>query len=358
MPRLIPTIPTMSLGHGAAGHSMPDKLRAAAEAGFKGIEVFYACLEHFSQSQEPTSLTPRDKLRAAAKETKRIADELGLELMCFQPLLDYAGIKDKREHAARLEDAIFRFELCDLLGCTIMQIPANFRLDNGVSGAEEDVVRDLRELADAGLRHNPPIRFAYEPMCWSTYEWTWQQGWNIIQKVDRPNFGTVLDAFHLAGYEYADPTIPGSIRPDGAARLAASLAEFVKTVDVSKVWYLQLADAERLDLPLLPLGTPSPAEEERGKSFCEYHVDGQQPCMTWSRNCRLFPKETERGAYLPVLECYKAFLELGFEGYVSLELFTRYMNDPSPSIPQEHAQRGWQSWERLQKKLKTYVEQE
>ncbi|GAA6030619.1 hypothetical protein JCM8097_006240 [Rhodosporidiobolus ruineniae] len=352
MPHLIPSIPTMSLGHGAAGHSMPDKLKAAAEAGFKGIEVFYACLEHFSVSQEPASLSPQDKLRAAARETKRIAEELGLKIFVLQPLLNYEGIKDEKEHETRLEEAKFRFELCALLGCDMMQIPANFRLDDGISGAEEDIVRDLQELADAGLAHDPPVRFVYESMAWSTYNYTWQQGWNIVQKVDRPNFGFVLDAFHIAGFEYADPTVPGGVRPDGPARLAASLAELVKTVPASKIWYLQLVDAERLDPPLLPLGAPSPREEERGKTFSEYHVDGQQPRMSWSRNCRVFPEETEQGAYMPIAEVFEAFLKTGFEGYVSFELFNRFISHSDPSIPQDHARRGWQSWKRLQNKLK------
>ncbi|BGP20933.1 hypothetical protein JCM10213_000566 [Rhodosporidiobolus nylandii] len=349
MPRLVPSIPTMSLGHGAAGHSLPDKLRAAADAGFVGIEVFYACLDSFSQSQPGDS--PRDKLRNAARETKRIADSLGLEIFVLQPLLNYDGILDEKEHEERVDEAVFRFELCHLLGCDIMQIPANFRLDAGITGDEEKVVADLRELADLGAQQNPPIRFAYEPMCWSTHNYIWQHGWNIVQKVDRPNFCLVLDAFHIAGYEYADPTVPGGVRPDGSARLAASLSELVKIVPASKVLYLQLVDAELLSQPLLPLGAPSPAPEDLGKTVSIYHVDGQQPRMSWSRNCRLFPEETELGAYMPIADVFRAFLETGFEGYVSLELFCRGMNDPDPNVPKRHAERGRRSWERLQKKL-------
>ncbi|GAA6003486.1 hypothetical protein JCM10207_000354 [Rhodosporidiobolus poonsookiae] len=349
MPQLIPSIPTMSLGQGAAGHSMETKLRAAAAAGFKGIEVFYACLDSFSQTFP--DVAPREKLRAAARATKQLADEVGLTIFVLQPLLGYDGLVDPDEHKKLLEEAIFRFELCDLLGCEMMQVPANFRLDDGITGDEEAIVRDLQELADAGLAHNPPIRFAYENMCWSTYSWTWQQAWNIVKKVDRSNFGIVLDTFQIAGYEYADPTLPGGVRPDGEARLAASLSELVKTVTLDKIFYLQLVDAERLSLPLLPLGAPSPAPEEIGKTVSPFHVDGQQPRMSWSRNTRLFPEEQERGGYMPIAEVYKTFLDTGFEGYVSFELFTRFVNDSHPSIPQNHAERGWKSWLALQKKL-------
>jgi hypothetical protein len=150
--------------------------------------------------------------------------------------------------------------------------------------------------------------------------------------------GLVLDAFHIAGYEYADPTLASGIRPDGPARLAASLEELVKTVPVEKIFYLQLVDAELLSPPLLPLSAPSPAAEEVGKTVSPFHVDGQQPRMSWSRNarrvlssfssflfkgslshsysCRLFPGEQSRGGYMPVSQVYEAFLKTGFEGYV------------------------------------------
>lgn len=39
MSRYRPGLPTMSLGYGAAGYSMPVKLAAIAEIGFEGVEV-------------------------------------------------------------------------------------------------------------------------------------------------------------------------------------------------------------------------------------------------------------------------------------------------------------------------------
>lgn len=41
MGRYRPGLPTMSLGHGAAGYSMPVKLAAIAEIGFEGVEVSF-----------------------------------------------------------------------------------------------------------------------------------------------------------------------------------------------------------------------------------------------------------------------------------------------------------------------------
>ncbi|GAA5851991.1 hypothetical protein JCM8547_000120 [Rhodosporidiobolus lusitaniae] len=351
--KLLPAIPTMSLGHGAApgNHSMRSKLEAAARNHFVGIELFHPCLQAFAEEFEGE--TERDRLRAAAKGTKQIADEVGLKIICLQPLLHYDGLVDEQEHRDRLDEAVFRFELCGILGCDMIQVPATWRLDDGVTGDEEKIVKEFRELSDLGLKNNPPIRFAYEPMCWSTYAYTWQKAYNIVRKVDRPNFGIVLDTFQVAGYEYADPTLPDCVRPNRRERLAASLAELSKTVDLSKVLYLQIVDAERIEPPLLPLGAPSTKPEELRKTVSPYHVDGQQPRMSWSRNCRLFPCEEELGGFMPIDEVYRAFLELGtgFEGYVSFELFTRHMNNPDKSLPEMHAQRGWRSWEAIHRKL-------
>jgi hypothetical protein len=45
-------LPTMSLGHGAAGYSMRDKIAAIADIGFNGVEVSI-----FVSSADVTSIT-------------------------------------------------------------------------------------------------------------------------------------------------------------------------------------------------------------------------------------------------------------------------------------------------------------
>ncbi|KAH0389864.1 hypothetical protein KCU89_g16218, partial [Aureobasidium melanogenum] len=70
--------------------------------------------------------------------------------------------------------------------------------------------------------------------------------------------------------------------------------------------------------------------------------------MSWSRNARCFIYETDRNAYLPVERVARAIIEgLGFEGYVSMELFSRTLTDPEPDVPASHAQRGIQAWEKF-----------
>lgn len=221
----------------------------------------------------------------------------------------------------------------------MIQIPANFLGPDPSTGKPRTtgdmdvIVADLRELARLGARESPPVRFAYEALAWSTHVDTWEACWEVVQRVDRPNFGICLDTFNLAGRVYADPAVRGGKVANADASLKASLALLLATIDVQKVFYIQVVDAERLERPLV-----------KGH---EWHVSGQPSRMSWSRNARLFAFEEDRGGYLPILEVARAFFDLGFEGWVSLELFSRTTADPNPNTPAEHARRGAQSWRKL-----------
>ncbi|KLJ08355.1 4-hydroxyphenylpyruvate dioxygenase [Blastomyces silverae] len=221
----------------------------------------------------------------------------------------------------------------------MIQIPANFLgPDPGTgkprtTGDLDVIVADLREVAERGLREDPPVRFAYEALAWSTHVDTWEACWEVVQRVDRANFGICLDTFNLAGRVYADPAVRGGKVVNADANLRASLARLVAAVDVRKVFYIQVVDAERLERPLV-----------KGH---EWHVSGQPSRMSWSRNARLFAFEEERGGYLPILAVARAFFDLGFEGWVSLELFSRSTADPKPDTPAAHARRGAESWRKL-----------
>ena len=138
----------------------------------------------------------------------------------------------------------------------------------------------------------------------------------------------------MAGRVYADPAAPSRRTPNAAADMAASLQRLVETVDVKKIKFLQVVDAEYLDEPLQP--------------GHKYYDPAQPARMSWSRNCRLFYGEEDRGAYLPVKAILHALLvDLRFEGWVSAELFSRSLVQPDPSVPAEHARRAAESWKKI-----------
>jgi len=70
--------------------------------------------------------------------------------------------------------------------------------------------------------------------------------------------------------------------------------------------------------------------------------------MSWSRNCRLFYGEEDRGAYLPVYAVLQAILvDLGYRGYISAELFNRSLAKPGAQVPRDHARRAAISWDKI-----------
>lgn len=216
--------------------------------------------------------------------------------------------------------------------------------EEGVTGDFDTVVADLREIADLGAKENPPFRFAFENLCFGTFFDTWRKAWDVVEGVDRPNFGLCLDTFNIAGREFADPASEdGCTSPSALENFRSSMHEFVQTIDVNKVFYVQVVDAERLDKRLV--------------EGHEFYVKEQKPRMSWSRNCRLFICEKERGGYLPVVEVVKAICRtkeeggLGYKGWVSMELFNRSLTKDDEHVPVEHAERAMESWRRLSKEM-------
>jgi 4-hydroxyphenylpyruvate dioxygenase len=66
--------------------------------------------------------------------------------------------------------------------------------------------------------------------------------------------------------------------------------------------------------------------------------------------------EYERGAYLPVEEVAKAIIYgLGYEGFVSMELFSRTMSEEGENVSWEHAARGVRAWGRFVERLQLDV---
>ena len=110
-----------------------------------------------------------------------------------------------------------------------------------------------------------------------------------------------LDTFDIAGRVWADPASFDSKVANADEAFDASLKELVKVVDVAKVFYIQLVDAERLFSPLI-----------EGRA---YYAEDRPARMSWSRIARCFTYERERGAYLAVEKVARAnFDGLGYKG--------------------------------------------
>lgn len=340
-------ITSMSLGWATkAGHSLETKLALAHKYGYKGIELFHDDLDDLaarrfedqspSQPSDSECRSSHKAQLAAAAHIRHLCHEFDLTIICLQPFSGYEGLLDAEAKAKKLEKLHRWIELAHVLETDIIQIPSSFEPAEKVADSRERIVADLQVVADVGLKAEPVIRFVYEALAWGTRIDTWEQSWDVVKRVDRANFGLCLDSFNIAGRIYADPTDPSGTTGDAMQTVEYSMKQLVREVDVEKVFYVQIVDAERLETPLV--------------EGHEFHVPSQPPRMSWSRNCRLFYGEEDRRAYLPVQRIAQAFFrELGFKGWVSLELFNRRMSDKDEAVPEELARRGAESWKKLVK---------
>ncbi|KEF58272.1 uncharacterized protein A1O9_06198 [Exophiala aquamarina CBS 119918] len=338
MQRLELATASSSLGKPQGGHRIETILQAAAENGIKGIEICYeALLHHAARNGVPQEVVSELSIIQAAEDIKKQCDALGLVAIVLQPFDSYEGLLDNEAHSRAIRRWSHWLVLAHTLGCDMIQMPSNFML-SGTTGDFDRVVADLVQVADLALRVSPPVRIAYESVAWGTHFDLWEQSWDLVKAVDRPNFGLCLDTFHIAGRVWGDPSAAEGKNSNADAELAASLLRLVRNVDQTKVFYVQLSDAEKLSKPLVA-GHP-------------LYVEGQPCRMTWSRAARLFPCEEHFGGYLPVLDVVHAIVnELGYRGWISMETFSRHLWESNPNIPSNYARRTALSYQLVYEKL-------
>jgi 4-hydroxyphenylpyruvate dioxygenase len=351
------SISTMSLGQSYAGHSLEHRLDQAAQHGYRGIELFYDDLEYIAQTLPlvpPSSFTTADttairttilmaapttaptdsQLVRAAALVRAMCAKHRMTVICLQPFRHFEGLISRNARANRLAELRLWCRLAGILRTDLILIPSNFLPVSQVTGDLKFIVQDLREAADIAAAEKPPVRLCYEALAWGTHIDTWQASWAVVQQVDRPNFGLCLDTFNVAARVYADPTVVGGVQPGGSTQMAASMKELASTVNVDRVFLVQIADGARLAAPLQP---------------CHPLYNADLPArMTWSRQHRLFYDESDRSGYLPIDQILTAILgDLGYRGWLSFELFNRQTSSTDAGVPAEMERRGAESWAKL-----------
>lgn len=314
-------IGTRSLGQHES-HALDQKILSAARHGFAGVEVVYGDLETYAQIRGIA-------LKAAAEAIRQLCLKHNIVIISLAPFEGFEG--DKSPLDQRLSTARHWLAIARALGAEFLQVPAQFTID--CDGNEDVIAFDLQQLSDLASAEQPVMSIAYEPMSWSTHVSTWQTTLRIIQKVDRTNFGLCLDSFHILTKIWGNNRDASGKYPNADARLEASLASFKKDFPLDKLFYVQLSDGERFDLP-----------------FSQKHpwfLEGEAAEFTWSKHARPFPGEQEYGAYLPVGDFLKAcVVDKKFKGWISMEIFDRRMRDSRYSI-EDAATRAQRSWEYL-----------
>lgn len=336
-----PSICTVSLGRCSAGHSLPFKLDLARKYGFEGIELFFDDLLYIAKSK-PGGATPSNQI-IAAQEIRQLCNARKLELICLQPFMNYEGLVDRDMRSRRLNDIKHWVELAHALGTDLILIPSSFLSSRQVTDDMEIIVNDLIDVAEIGLRRTPVIRFAYEALCWGTQINTWEASWDVVNRVNRSNFGLCLDTFNILGRIYADPGTASGTASDAYNATMKSVRRLQAHINVHKVLLVQVADAERLAQPL--------------DQHHAFYNEEQPARMSWSRNARLFYGEYGYGAYLPVKGILQAIIDdLGFQGWLSFEVFNRQLADENSTVPEEFAKRAARSWAKMKNDLQLRVD--
>ncbi|KIW31463.1 uncharacterized protein PV07_03111 [Cladophialophora immunda] len=318
-------IASVSLGQHAK-HTLPQKITAAVDAGFQGLEITCLDLETYADSQ---GLSMQDTARiigALMRENK-------LHVLSFASFQNFEGNPSPIE--GRLQKARDWLQLAHLLGAEHLQIPSIYQRE--FIDDHQLMVAELRQLAELAATFEPVIKVAYENLAWAKRCSLWQEAVAIVQEVDRDNFGLCLDTFHIALVLWADAYSSDGRQVDGDEKLRASMQEFVQRCPKDKLFYVQLSDGEPLDPPY------SESHPWYDPTLEVGHV--------WSNQARPFPLETEYGAYMPVEEISRAFiLDIAFTGWVSMETFDRRMEQEANG-PVQNARRGKASWEKLRARM-------
>ena len=157
--------------------SLADKMDAAAEAGFDGIEVFEPDLVASELSPE---------------EIRARADRLGLTLDLYQPFRDFEGVSEELlEDNLRRAEA--RFAVMNRLGIDTILVCSN--VATATIDSDEVSAEQLRRLGDLAASYG--VRIAFEALAWGRYVDDYRRAWRIVELADHPAVGTCLDSFHI-----------------------------------------------------------------------------------------------------------------------------------------------------------------
>ena len=191
--------------------TLEEKLSAAAEAGFDGVELF-----------EPDLIGTR----LSPQELRRYVADLGLEIALYQPFRDFEGVSPfMLEH--NLARAEHKFDVMEALGVDLMLVCSS--VSPTAIDDDELATGQLQQLAERAGRRG--LRIAYEALAWGTHVHDYDRAWSIVERADHPALGTCLDSFHILARD-GDP-------------------EGIRAIPGDKIFFLQLADAPHLAMDVL-----------------------------------------------------------------------------------------------------------
>ncbi|MBM3532558.1 MAG: sugar phosphate isomerase/epimerase and 4-hydroxyphenylpyruvate domain-containing protein [Alphaproteobacteria bacterium] len=230
--------------------TLEEKFEAIAAACFTGVEIFENDLLSYSGS-------PAD--------AKRIAGDLGLEIVTFQPFRDFEGLPEPARSRA-FARAERKFDLMQELGTDLLLICSNVAPD--ALGGIDRAAEDFRLLGEKAAARG--LRVGFEALAWGRHINDYRDAWEVVRRADHPSVGLVLDTFH--------------------ALARKTDLKAIRAIPRDRIFLVQVADAPLLDMDYL----------------------------NWSRHFRCLPGQGD----LPLDDFMDALGATRFDGILSLEIFS------------------------------------
>ncbi len=189
---------------------LATRLTAMKTAGFTHTEL--TCSDLFGS------------LRGAEHALDLVAAS-GLQVSAYSIVRDYEGCPES-QIALRTQIAGQLMDQTLLVGCDLLIVCCNTASDCASDPAR--LRDDLRRLAD--LAASKGVRLAYEALCWGTVTPDCLSAAALVESVDRPNFGLLIDSSHIGA-------------------LGDSF-DVIRRLDGGRVFHVQVADLPSTRLPL------------------------------------------------------------------------------------------------------------
>ncbi|UYP18242.1 sugar phosphate isomerase/epimerase and 4-hydroxyphenylpyruvate domain-containing protein [Rhodococcus sp. Z13] len=216
-------------------------------------------------------------------EVARRCAELGLTIDLFQPVRDIEGV-DPRRFPDVLHRVRRKLEVMNELGATTFLACSNAlptAIDDPDLSAEQ-----LHAVGELAAAHG--VTFAYEALAWGRHVNRVGQAWELVQRAGHPAVTLAVDTFHMLA------------RGDDGRALTGVPGE--------RIGFLQVADAPVLEMNVLE----------------------------WSRHFRCFPGQ----GMLDVSGVVAAVLDAGYDGPLSLEIFSDVVREADPHVTARDAMRS------------------
>ena len=252
--------------------TLEEKLHAMAAAGFTHTEFMSRDL--FENLRGP-------------EYTLGVLKDSGLKISCFQLVRDYEGAP-RHEIPQRLGVIEQILDQVQLVGADVLIACSNTAANS--IGEPDVLAEDLLKLAE--LAKSRGVRIAFESLGWGRWLSDYRQAWQLIQRIDHPNLGVMLDSSHIGSLGHP---------MDG-----------ILDIDPAKIFLAEVAD--------LPITRLDIAEQ--------------------SRFYRLLPGE----GMLELGDFVKNLKSIGYQGVYSLEVFNDHYRQIDPI---DMAKRGYQALHQL-----------